>query len=58
MTKNFVFGCAAALLMTGSGVTALADVEGLDVLAAGNNGKENKDNNGVQRKKLGKKDDP
>ena len=46
------------LLMTGSGVTALPNGQGLDVLAAGHNGKENKDNNAVQRKKLGKKDDP
>ena len=58
MTKNLVFGCAAVLLITGSGVNALADGQGLNVLAAGNNRKENKDNNSVQRKKLGKKDDP
>ena len=56
--ENFVFGCAAVLLMAGSGVTALPDGQGLDALVAGNNDKKNKDNNAVQRKTLGEKDDP
>ena len=43
--------------MTGSDVAALPDGQELDVLVAGKNGKENKDNSAVQRKKLGMKDD-
>ena len=44
--------------MAGSGVTALPDGQGLDVLVAGNNDKKNKDNNAVKRKTLGERDDP
>ena len=44
--------------MAGSGVTALPNGQGLDVLVAGNNDKKNKDNNAVQSKTLGEKDDP
>ena len=51
--ENFVFSCAAVLLMDGSGVTSLPDGKRLDVLVAGNNDKKNKDNNAVQRKTLG-----
>ena len=57
MMKNFVFGCASVLLMSGSGVTALPDGQRVEVLVTGNNGKKNKDKNAVQRTKLGKKDD-
>jgi Spy/CpxP family protein refolding chaperone len=38
VTKNLVFGCAAALLMAGSAVTALPDVQAGEVLVAGNHG--------------------
>ena len=44
--------------MAGSGVTALPDSKGLNVLVAGNNDKKNKDKNAIQRKTLGEKDDP
>ena len=38
VTKNLFVGCAAALLMTGSAVTALPDVQAGEVLVAGNHG--------------------
>ena len=56
VTKNLVFGCAAALLMAGSAVTALPDVQAGEVLVAGNHGNHgHKDNNKNHKNSNGNK---
>ena len=52
MTTKIVFGCAAALLMAGSAVNALPDVQAGDVLVAGNHG--HQDNNSKHKNNKGK----
>ena len=43
MTKTLVFGCATALLIAGSAVSALPSVQAGDVLVAGNHGNKGND---------------
>ena len=56
VTKNLDFGCAAALLMAGSAVTTLPNVQAGEVLVAGNHGNHgHKDKNKKHKNSNGNK---